>query len=303
MLFSLFLYNYSQTDIVFTLPYFTISALFGFSIHHLISATILSLIVFPNLSHIMILLTCFFGGLLYHRYFIPLRRNHPGISINLIVTIVLYALISYSLDNSIFKSIAFSICLFVYTASMLSSLRQPYGLNDIIQKSETDPLTGLYNRRYYNEFAPEIINQTISDNQPVSFIMADIDHFKAYNDTHGHDQGDSLLIEIADIFKEYTRNQDIVIRWGGEEFAILLPNTSLSQAEEIALRLRDKFCSMNYVSSLPDQVVYNTVSFGISAMPEPSSTKEELEKHADIALYKAKEKRNNVVVFQAKGMS
>lgn len=60
MLFSLFLYNYSQTDIVFTLPYFTISALFGFSIHHLISATILSLIVFPNLSHIMILLTCFF---------------------------------------------------------------------------------------------------------------------------------------------------------------------------------------------------------------------------------------------------
>ncbi len=184
------------------------------------------------------------------------------------------------------------------TSCWISSLRHPPGLSNIIHQAETDSLTGLFNRRYYNELASEIIEQSMGDTQPVSFIMADIDYFKAYNDTHGHDAGDKVLRKVSEIFTKHTREQDIVVRWGGEEFVILLPGINLSQATEIAFRLKNAFYSMNYTSTRNNKPIQNTISFGISSIPDPSVTKEELEKHADIALYDAKKIRNNIVVFQ-----
>ena len=133
IIFSLFLYSFSATStgIIFAVPYFTMSALFGFSIYYLISIAILFLVVFPSLSNITILITCFTGGLLYHRYFTPLRKNYPGIPINLLITATLYTLLPCLFNISIFESITFSICLFVYTISMLASLRQPHGLGQV----------------------------------------------------------------------------------------------------------------------------------------------------------------------------
>ena len=105
--------------------------------------------------------------------------------------------------------------------------------------SQTDPLTGLYNRRYLMMSLDQEMERTRRTGLPTSLIMLDLDHFKRLNDTYGHQFGDAVLVRVAVLLKENVRKLDVPCRYGGEEFAVILPGTRLPQAVRLADRLRD----------------------------------------------------------------
>jgi len=146
-----------------------------------------------------------------------------------------------------------------------------------------DGLTGLFNRRYFNELINIEINRLKRVPAALSLLMLDIDDFKNYNDKKGHLAGDSMLKSAAEVFNNCVRAVDIVCRYGGEEFIIMLPQTGKSGAQIIAERLRVQ-CGLY----LP-----TTVSIGIASLPEDAKTVEELIQKADDALYQAKRSGKN----------
>ncbi len=107
------------------------------------------------------------------------------------------------------------------------------------EHSQTDPLTGLYNRRYLMMSLDQEMERTRRTGLPTSLIMLDLDHFKRLNDTYGHQFGDAVLVRVAVLIKENVRKLDVSCRYGGEEFAVILPGTRLPQAVRLAGRLRD----------------------------------------------------------------
>lgn len=154
-----------------------------------------------------------------------------------------------------------------------------------------DPLTGLANRRYLEIFLERGFNEARRYGRLLSVIMLDIDHFKKYNDTHGHQAGDKLLQEIARIIMECVRDTDLVARYGGEEFLILLPEIDMTRAPEVAERLR----------MAAEEKAGVTISLGVSSFSQGMEKKEELVHKADEALYRAKEEgRNRVVMASVK---
>jgi diguanylate cyclase (GGDEF)-like protein len=166
------------------------------------------------------------------------------------------------------------------------------------QLANTDSLTGLYNRRSFQERLEQEVDRAIRYHRPLSLIMIDIDYFKTYNDTYGHLQGDNVLIEVARALKQLSRAPDIVARYGGEEFALILPETDKANAEALGRRLREyvEQCTFPGAASLPTKAL--TISVGIASYMPPD-TKEALLEAADVALYHAKrEGRNRVVVWQ-----
>jgi len=140
-----------------------------------------------------------------------------------------------------------------------------------------DPLTRLWNRRYLNLYTDKLINITKRNNEPFSIILLDIDYFKEYNDTHGHNAGDALLSKLADIFMECSRDQDLVVRHGGEEFLFILPNTNIQQAEITADRILAKVRASIGI----------TISAGLATYDHQMSF-DQLVHAADTALYEAK---------------
>jgi len=159
----------------------------------------------------------------------------------------------------------------------------------------TDPLTGLYNRRYFQELLKKEFSRVHRYSIPLSILMLDIDHFKKINDKFGHQAGDSVLKEFASIITSSIRRDiDIVARWGGEEFIILLPQTTIDGAKETALRLLSKIDSFRFSALPPTKNV--TTSIGVvSTLSEEVDSIEKLIKLADNALYKAKELGRNRV--------
>lgn len=154
-----------------------------------------------------------------------------------------------------------------------------------------DPLTGLFNRRYLSETLPRELTRCTRENQPLSIIIADIDYFKAINDTYGHLAGDTFLVKIAEVIKHIMRDSDVVCRFGGEEFLLVLPGagieTALERAEEIRLK-----CAKLIVPQAGRDISI-TLSLGISSFPLHGSDGEELIKKADQAMYDAKRKGRN----------
>lgn len=169
------------------------------------------------------------------------------------------------------------------------------------QKSMTDDLTGLANRRHFDDILQREIVHTKRYSTDISMIIADIDHFKKYNDTHGHIQGDIALKKVADLLLQNTRGIDLVARFGGEEFVILLPKTSVAGAKITAEKLRDIIETSEFMGesqSQPDGRL--TLSIGIATCPEHTSDVNLLLNLADQALYRAKETgRNRVVIWDA----
>jgi diguanylate cyclase (GGDEF)-like protein len=168
--------------------------------------------------------------------------------------------------------------------------------------ANTDGLTGLYNRRSFQERLQQEVDRANRYNRPLSLIMIDIDHFKTYNDTHGHLQGDDILVEVANTLKRLSRTSDIVARYGGEEFALILPETDSANAEALGKRLQEQVegCQFPGEAHLPGQTL--TISVGIASYTSPD-TLEALLEAADMALYQAKrEGRNRVVVRQRNTM-
>lgn len=159
-----------------------------------------------------------------------------------------------------------------------------------------DPLTSLYNRRYYEEEVNKKILEAKAKQQPFSVLMLDADLFKRVNDTFGHKIGDKVLIEIANVMEKALRENDIIARYGGEEFVVFLPNINADQGRGVAERLRESI-GASVVYSDEEQPVRFTVSIGVSSS-DISDNVDTLIKTADEALYKAKQNgRNRVEVF------
>lgn len=158
-----------------------------------------------------------------------------------------------------------------------------------------DPLTGLYNRRYFNEKLEEEIARSRRTKLPVSLIFMDIDHFKKYNDQNGHPMGDVLLKMYAQILKKTSRKNDIVARIGGEEFVIILPHTDKMGAAIKAEKLRRLIEATPFPHGEKQPLGKISSSFGVSEYPAHSHDAEGLVKAADDALYQVKSTTRNKV--------
>jgi len=155
-------------------------------------------------------------------------------------------------------------------------------------QSIRDPLTGLFNRRYMEESLERELRRATRRQSPLGVMMIDVDHFKRFNDSFGHDAGDVVLRELARILKGHFRGEDIVCRYGGEEFTVILPDADLeaTQARAEVLRETAKNLIAQYRGQALDRV---TLSVGVSAFPVRGTTGEMLLRAADVALYRAKE--------------
>jgi len=161
-----------------------------------------------------------------------------------------------------------------------------------------DGLTGIYNRLYFHERLEKEFKNADKEEYPLSLAIFDIDHFKKINDTFGHMFGDKVLKEIAKLIQGTLRKSDVLARFGGEEFIILFPRTSITEAFEKVEDLRQKI--MNMVIKDEDVSVSVTVSFGLSCYPSCSRSEDELLRMSDDALYEAKTSGRNCVMV-AKG--
>ncbi len=161
-----------------------------------------------------------------------------------------------------------------------------------------DPLTGLYNRRYLDEAMGRELIRAARNKQPIGIVMCDLDHFKAINDTYGHLAGDEVLRVFADLLRKFSRGSDIVCRFGGEEFLLLLLDMPPDVAYQRAEQLRTALAVKQIISGT--DVIQVTASFGVAGFPENGETLDALIHAADVAMYQAKETgRNRVVVASA----
>ncbi len=178
---------------------------------------------------------------------------------------------------------------------VISNLRLLESLNNM---ASVDTLTKVYNRRYLEKYLEEQILVSKGNNLHLSLIMLDIDFFKRFNDTYGHDAGDYVLMYFADTLKFNVREGDVVSRYGGEEFVVVLPRTDLGGAYRVAEKLRKKVEEMSLAAIDSDNPPRITCSLGISCYPLHGNNIEKLIQSADKALYVAKNSgRNRTSVF------
>ncbi|HUE98682.1 MAG TPA: diguanylate cyclase [Anaerolineales bacterium] len=169
---------------------------------------------------------------------------------------------------------------------------------ELREQAIRDALTGLYNRRYLNESLERELARAHREESPVSLVMIDIDHFKDVNDTFGHNTGDAILQRFATQLMNQTRVGDIVCRYGGEEFLVVLPKVTAQSTYRIAERWRKSFQETQLSQHIKE--IKATISCGISEFPVHGSMQEELISIADKALYHAKQLgRNRVVIWQS----
>ncbi|MEW5744297.1 MAG: PAS domain S-box protein [Nitrospirota bacterium] len=164
-------------------------------------------------------------------------------------------------------------------------------------QSIRDPLTGLFNRRYLDELLEKELHRVLRRELPLSVILLDIDHFKLFNDTFGHEAGDLLLRELGAFLARHIRAEDFACRYGGEEFVLVLPETALEDARQRAEELRRaiKELTVRYRERILGPV---TVSMGVAVFPKHGERSDELLRASDAALYRAKaEGRDRVIVY------
>ena len=182
-------------------------------------------------------------------------------------------------------------------ALSLASLRLRESLRD---QSIRDPLTGLFNRRFMQECLDRELLRGTRKNRSLAVIFIDVDHFKRFNDVFGHEAGDQVLRSMGDFFRSHFRGDDIICRYGGEEFAIILPESSAQDAASRAelLRIAARTLKLKHNDVTLDPV---TLSAGIAGFPEHASSARELLQVADACLYEAKKSgRDRVILAKAK---
>ena len=161
-----------------------------------------------------------------------------------------------------------------------------------------DPLTQLRNRRYYDQELPKLIIKAALDEKPLCLAVADIDKFKAVNDTFGHQIGDGILKLFADLLMKNIKGRDLVVRYGGEEFVILLPETRLEDAKSLLEHIRTKLQGLSLSVRTTGQTVgHVTSSFGLVQL-RPDEDKTSLFERADTLLYRAKEEGRNRIISE-----
>ncbi|ABD70261.1 diguanylate cyclase [Rhodoferax ferrireducens T118] len=160
-----------------------------------------------------------------------------------------------------------------------------------------DPLTGLYNRRYLSDALAREIIQAKRANSSLTFVMADIDHFKFVNDSYGHLAGDEVLVQVASLLKKHARGSDIACRYGGEEFLLVFPGTSLELAHKRAEEIQQNCAALSIQHEGKNIAVM--LSFGVAAYPDHGQQWEQIIVKADKALYQSKcNGRNQVTIFR-----
>lgn len=170
----------------------------------------------------------------------------------------------------------------------------------IYELSITDGLTSLYNRRHFNDIANSLINETLRENNIFAFALLDIDNFKMYNDTYGHQEGDNVLISFSKVLKEtFKRSNDLVFRLGGEEFGILIGAAS---EQDIKILLESSCTNIRnlqiqHLKNLPSKIV--TASFGVTIISEMKKDiiLDDIYKNADLALYEAKDQGRDQIKY------
>jgi diguanylate cyclase (GGDEF)-like protein len=164
----------------------------------------------------------------------------------------------------------------------------------ITNSANRDFLTGLYNRRYFFKNVTEYFNEAVAHDESFAIAMIDIDHFKNINDTYGHDAGDKAIIEFSELLRANTDHQDVVARFGGEEFCVILKDVSPSTAKDIMEKLRLKTQNSVTITDKGDEIRF-TISIGLATHYE--DTLEATINQADLLLYEAKNSGRNKVVL------
>jgi diguanylate cyclase (GGDEF)-like protein len=164
----------------------------------------------------------------------------------------------------------------------VTRLRERESQADLERLSVTDPLTGLYNRRHLMGTLANEVQRSRRLRRAFSILLADVDHFKQYNDTYGHLAGDAALVKIAEILRKTTRGVDCVARYGGEEFLVMLLETTIATAAVVAERIRSRVAAETFEGGKV------TVSIGLAECPPHGDTPEDLIASADAAMYQAK---------------
>ena len=178
----------------------------------------------------------------------------------------------------------------VYMAIIMEYLKK-----DLVRQAERDPLTGAFNRRAFHAIAEHILARARRERSAVSLVILDLDHFKTVNDTYGHMAGDAVLKRVVDLVHEVLRAQDVLVRLGGEEFAMLLPATTEDKANHVAERIR--LAVENELFDIGATAVRITTSLGVTSISAMNGVVEidNLIEQADIALYQAKDAGRNQV--------
>jgi diguanylate cyclase (GGDEF)-like protein len=183
----------------------------------------------------------------------------------------------------------------VSAASQIALSLASLQLREVLrEQSIRDPLTRLFNRRFLEESLQRELQLASRKKHALTVLFLDLDHFKRFNDTFGHDAGDMVLQSLADLFRNFFRSTDICCRYGGEEFAIILPESSSKDAtlRADALRAEVKGLRLQYKKQPLGPL---SLSAGVAAFPEHGSTSEELLKIADECLYQSKARGRDVV--------
>jgi diguanylate cyclase (GGDEF)-like protein len=158
----------------------------------------------------------------------------------------------------------------------------------VVHRSRTDSLTRLWNHGFFQDRLAEEIERAKRNHHPLGLLIIDIDDFKKLNDTFGHQNGDIVLREIADLLKKSSRDIDYVCRYGGEEFSVILIETNADSSYIIAERIRENIAQHTFPKFSSDHPLKVTISIGLATFPENGQTKEELINQADKAMYIAK---------------
>lgn len=179
-----------------------------------------------------------------------------------------------------------------------NQLTREYENEGLIRFAFTDFLTGLKTRGYFEQQLDLEMKRAERKQTPIALLMLDIDHFKQLNDSYGHHVGDQVLRDVSAVLMKELREVDTAARYGGEEFVIVLPETDLSGAIQVASRIRRGVEQARFFAGSPRQVEHLTISIGVAIYNQDAHTKRELIEAADAALYIAKGKgRNQVIAF------